>query len=82
MARRFASGTCGGAVEQSAIDIERDQADLMVAVRECHFAILHAASSDSPFRGVPVLPKKLGAPVAGVLDTSTRRGYRPGKFQV
>ncbi len=32
MARRLASGTCEGyAIEQSSIDIERDQADLMLA---------------------------------------------------
>jgi hypothetical protein len=68
------------AIEQSSIDIERDQADLMLAVREWHFAILHAARRDSSFREVPVSRSKRGAPIAGVLDTSTLRGYRPGKF--
>ena len=43
------------AIEQSSIDIERDQADLMLAVREWHFAILHAASRDSAFRESLVL---------------------------
>src|SRR5579872_1405207 len=54
-----------GAIEQSSVDIERDEADLMLAVRECHFAILHAGSRDSSFGGVPVLRKKSGAPIAG-----------------
>jgi hypothetical protein len=70
------------AIEQGSIDIERDQADLMLAVRECHFVILHAGSGDSLFRGELELRKERGAPIAGVLDTSARRGYRPAKFQV
>lgn len=38
------------AIEQSSIDIERDQAHLMLAVRGWHFSILHAASANSAFR--------------------------------
>ena len=82
MARRLACWHLRSAIEQSSIDIERDQADLVLAVREWHFAILHAVSRDRSFRKVLALRSKRGAPIAGVLDTPTRRGYRPGKFLV